>query len=107
MRRFTSIWGVGLGRIGNALFAPVGSCLWFGWRGKGWGVGLGMHCLHQCVRGCGWDGGVRVMIFFHGSEWVLAKLVNNVFVWSILIIDWARSSYYRLYLMGHNPLHTY
>ena len=43
------------------------------------------------------------MIFFHGSEWILAKLVNNVFVWSMLIIDWGRGSYYRLYLMGQPP----
>ena len=42
-----SVGGVrdgGWGLVGNALFAPVCSWLWFGWMGKGRGVGFGWDC---------------------------------------------------------------
>ena len=94
----------------HCLYQCVRGCgLVGGVRDGGWGL-VGNACLYQCVRGCGLVGGVRVMIFyliFYGSKWVLAKLVNSVLVWSMLIIDWDWGSFYWLYLMGHSPLHTY
>ena len=39
------------------LVAELGVGVWVrAWGGRVW---LGMHCLYQCVRGCGLVGGVR------------------------------------------------